>query len=242
MNTHIRLGNEKAAEKYEANVRKKAKKAAARDHAEEILGTSLITSIPELDIQLRARAASKSSRISLLKDQFHARISGETTRSYPGIGLEYRSKHDKLKMTTKDTSQGDEQYLRALVEAMILEDGAQIGDHMPNFAEHFIRTLPSLSLEFTNPKSSELKAEFSQLIASLAALHPRTIPSMSRYMESTSVRSCTTWKHGLGENYFEWPPFNSSVATLRRDSPAGKQRVNRYFVTLQQDNFVCRKR
>jgi hypothetical protein len=65
-------------------------------------------------------------------------------------------------MTTKDTSQSDEQYLRALVEAMILEDGAQIGDHMPNVKEHFIRTLPSLSLEFTNPKSSELKAEFSQ--------------------------------------------------------------------------------
>ncbi len=159
----------KAKEKYEENVRKKAKKAAARDHAEEILGTSLVTSTNELDIQLRARATSKASRVSFLKDQFHARISGESPRSYPGIGPEYRSKHGKLKMTTNDTSQGDEQYLRALVEAMITEDGGQIGDHMPNFTEHFIRTLPTLSLEFTNPKSCELKAEFSELIASLAA-------------------------------------------------------------------------
>ncbi len=134
-------------------MKKKAKKAAARDHAEEILGTSLVTSVHKLDVQLAARVSSKGSRISFLKDQFHARTSGEPPRSYPGIGPKFRSKHGKLKMTCNDKSQSDEQYLHALVQAIILADGAELGVHMPQFTEHFIRTLPTLSSEHLNPKS-----------------------------------------------------------------------------------------
>jgi hypothetical protein len=159
----------KATAKYEANVRKKAKKAAARDHAEEILGTSLVTSVRELEVQLAARVSSKASRIAFLKDQFHARTSGESPRSYPGLGPNFRSKHGKLKMTCNDKSQSDEQYLHALVKAMILADGAELGLHMPQFTEHFIRTLPTLSSDHLNPKSCELKANFSSFIASVAA-------------------------------------------------------------------------
>ncbi len=45
----------KAAERCEENVRKKAKCAAKRDHAETILCTSLVTSLSDLDNELRAR-------------------------------------------------------------------------------------------------------------------------------------------------------------------------------------------
>jgi hypothetical protein len=42
----------KAAERYAQNVRKKAKHAVKRDHAEEILTTSLVTFVSELETQL----------------------------------------------------------------------------------------------------------------------------------------------------------------------------------------------
>jgi hypothetical protein len=48
----------KTREKYEANVRKKAKRAAARDHAEEINSNSLVTNFVDFQDQLAARANS----------------------------------------------------------------------------------------------------------------------------------------------------------------------------------------
>ncbi len=95
--------------RYDKNVRKKAKHAAKRDHAEEILGTSLVTSVAELETQLQARCTSSSARTSFLRDQFHARVSGETPRLYPGIGPEYRSKFGKLKLTPSDGTTNKEQ-------------------------------------------------------------------------------------------------------------------------------------
>ena len=161
----------KADEKYANNVRKKAKHAALRDHAETILSTSLVTSVAALDIQLKARCASVAARIHFLKEQFHARVSGETPRLYPGLGAEYRSKFGKLKMTPSDGTATKEAYLRALITAMINEDGDVLANphYMPKFTEHYIRTLPSLSSEYTNPISSEMKAEFAKIIADSAA-------------------------------------------------------------------------
>ena len=49
MESHV-VRKRKAADRYAGNVRKKAKQAAKRDHAETILTTSLVTSIPELEI------------------------------------------------------------------------------------------------------------------------------------------------------------------------------------------------
>ena len=72
-------------------------------------------------------------------------------------------------MTSNDKSQSDEQYLHGLVKAMILADGAELGLHIPQCAEHYTRTLPSLTSDHLNPKSCELKANFSSLVASLAA-------------------------------------------------------------------------
>ncbi len=157
--------------RYDNNVRKKAKHAAKRDHAEEILGTSLVTSIAELETQLQARCTSSSARTSFLRDRFNARVSGETPRLYPGIGPEFRSKFGKLKLTPSDGTTNKESNLVALVKAMIEEDGDLLAnDHyMPKFTEHYIRVLPSLTIDYTNPVASELQNEFAKHIADIAA-------------------------------------------------------------------------
>jgi hypothetical protein len=81
-------------------------------------------------------------------------------RAYPGIGNEFRSKFGKLKLAPSGTTANKEEYLVALVKAMIKEDEDLPGtnDTMPNFTENFIRVLrlPSLSEGFTNPVSSNL--------------------------------------------------------------------------------------
>ncbi len=55
---------------------------------------------------------------------------------------------------------------------MIVEDCDLIGvneNRMPQLTQHFIRVVPEISSEFTNPKSQHLKAEFGQQIAELSA-------------------------------------------------------------------------
>ena len=170
-NESVVVRKRKAAERYNDNVRKKAKNAAKRDHAETILCTSLVTSIPELEDQLRARLNSTAARISFLKDQFHARVSGGTPRIYPGLGPEFRSKFGKLKLTPNDASHNKEEYLVALVKAMIKEDEELPGAHVngPNFTTNFIRVLPCLSEAFVNPVASAMKAEFAKHVADIAA-------------------------------------------------------------------------
>jgi hypothetical protein len=161
----------KGDERYAANVRKKSKQAAIRDHAETILTSCLVTSIEELEVQLAARSTASSARCAFLRDQFHARVSSDTPRNYPGLGKEFRSKHGKLKMTPSDHTTSKEDYLKALISAMITEDGDVIGEPhaLPKFTEHFIRVLPTLTPEYTNPVASALKAEFAKQIADLAA-------------------------------------------------------------------------
>jgi hypothetical protein len=90
----------KGDERYAANVRKKSKQAAIRDHAETILTSCLVTSVAELEVQLAARSSASSARCAFLS---------------------------------------------------------------------FIRVLPTLTPEYTNPVASELKAEFAKQIADLAA-------------------------------------------------------------------------
>ena len=161
----------KAEERTAANVRKKAKQAAVRDHAETILSTSLVTSLTELEIQLQARCSASSARCAFLRDQFHARVSGETPRLYPGLGTEFRSKHGKLKLTPSDGTTNKEAYLKALITAMITEDGDVIGNPnaLPSFTENYIRVLPTLSAEYTNPIAFCMKEDFARQIADAAA-------------------------------------------------------------------------
>jgi hypothetical protein len=160
----------KGIAKYEANVRKKAKKAALRDHAEEIAVNSLVNDAESFKTQLLARAKSSKARISFLKEQFHARISGDNPRLYTSLGSEFRQKHGKLRLTCQDKSMTEEAYLHALITAMIAEDADALGVNENNsqHKDEFIRSLPTLSVEFYNPKAANLKAEFSQLIAATA--------------------------------------------------------------------------
>jgi hypothetical protein len=161
----------KAANRYNENVRKKAKNAAKRDHAETILCSSLVTSLSQLDTELRARSHSSAARTAFLKDQFHARVSGGTPRIYPGIGPEFRSKFGKLKLAPSNATQNKEEYLVALVKAMIKEDEEIPGANSNglNFTSDYIRVLPSLSEAFINPVASALKAEFAKHVADIAA-------------------------------------------------------------------------
>jgi hypothetical protein len=102
----VEVRKQKAQTRYEDNIRKKAKRAAIRDHAETILHTSLVTSIAEFETQLKARSTSAGARISFMKEQFHARVSGETTRDYRGLGSQFRGVHGKLKLTPSDGATG----------------------------------------------------------------------------------------------------------------------------------------
>jgi hypothetical protein len=128
----------KAEEKYDTNVRKKAKKAALRDYAEEINSNSLVNDVGAFKTQLAARGNSAKARISFLKDQFHARISGEEPRIYTTLGAEYRTKYGKLRLTSQSRNMTEEVYLTSLLTAMIEENSdakglnANKGEVYPN--------------------------------------------------------------------------------------------------------------
>ncbi len=74
-------------------------------------------------------------------------------------------------MTPSDNTTLKEEYLKALIIAMIHADGDVLGEPnaMPQFSKKYIRVLPTLTPEYTNPVSCELKAEFAKQIADLAA-------------------------------------------------------------------------
>ena len=77
--------------------------------------------------QLAARGNSAKATISFLKEQFHARISGEEPRVYTTLGAEYRTKYGKLRLTSQSKDMTEEVYLTSLLTAMIEEDSDAIG-------------------------------------------------------------------------------------------------------------------
>jgi hypothetical protein len=109
--------------------------------------------------------------MKFLREQFHARVSGTIPREYPSLGKEFRTKFGKLKLTSSCKTQCKLEYLTNLIKAMIIEDSDFIGvneNRAAEFTQHFIRVVPEISSEFTNPKSVALKAEFSNEISILA--------------------------------------------------------------------------
>ena len=64
----------------------------------------------------------------------------------------------------------EETYLIGLITAMIAEDADDLGvnECSSTLKDEFIRLLPTISVEFYNPKAAHLKAEFTQQIAALA--------------------------------------------------------------------------
>jgi hypothetical protein len=161
----------KASEKFDANVAKQARIAASRDKAEETASNSLCTDLQELEHQLESRQNSKGGRLIFLKEQIYARIAGEHPRLYPGLGQEWRKRGGKLRVSSNNKSQSNEDYLTQLVIAMLKEDGDTLGVNNSNglsVTQEYIRALPCISLEYTNPKAVAWKQEFSKSIEELA--------------------------------------------------------------------------
>ena len=168
---HIANRKQKAKAKYDALVKQQATKAAKRDKAEMIASSGLCIELSELELQLKSRSNSKESRLTFLKDQVYARISGEHQRLYPNLGPEYRKLGGKLRISSKCKTQSDEDYLMLLVAAMIKEDSNTLGVNenvIASLKQDYIRALPSIAPEFTNPKAKALKWEFANTIADLA--------------------------------------------------------------------------
>ena len=162
---------EKAVTKYKALIKQQATKAANRDKAETTANTNLCIDVLQLDLQLKARCNSKKARETFLKEQVYARIAGDHPRLYPSLGKEWRKLGGKLRVSSNSTFQSDEDYLSLLVAAMIKEDGQTLGinEHKMNTAsQEYIRVLPSISLEYTNPKALTYKHDFGKSIADLA--------------------------------------------------------------------------
>jgi hypothetical protein len=157
--------------KYNALVKQQATKAAKRDHAEMTASSGLCIELSELQLQLKARSNSKESRVTFLKDQVYARISGEHQRLYPNLGPEFRKLGGKLRVSSKSKNQSDEDYLMLLVAAMIKEDSNTLGVNenvIASLKQDYILALPSIAPEFTNPKAKALKWEFANTVADLA--------------------------------------------------------------------------
>ena len=106
----MKFRKRKALEKYDTNVRKKAKRAALRDYAEEINSNSLVNDVEAFEAQLAARGNSVKARITFLKDQFHARVSGDEPRVYTSMGPEFRTKYGKLRLTSQCKKMTEEAY------------------------------------------------------------------------------------------------------------------------------------
>ena len=125
----------------------------------------------QLDLQLKARCNSKKARETFLKEQVYARIAGEHPRLYPSLGKEWRKLGGKLRISSNSKFQSDEDYLSKLVAAMIKEDSQSLGINelkMTSSSQEYIRVLPSISLEYTNPKALAYKLDFGNTVADLA--------------------------------------------------------------------------
>ncbi len=115
---HTTNRKQKALLKDNALVKQQATKAAMRDKAEMTASSGLCIELSELYLQLKSQCNNKEARLTFLKDQVYARISGEHQRQYPNLGSEYRKLGRKLRISSKSMSQSDKDYLMHLVAAM----------------------------------------------------------------------------------------------------------------------------
>ncbi len=170
-NAQVMNRKHKASEKFEVNVAKQARIAASRNKAEETATNSLCNDLQELEHQLQSWQNSKGGRLVFLKEQVYAIIAGEHPRLYPGLGQEWRKRGGKLRVSSNNKSQSSEDYLTQLVTTMLKEDGDTLGVNNSNaqsVTQDYIHALPTISLEYTNPKAVAWKQEFCKSIADLA--------------------------------------------------------------------------
>ncbi len=123
-------------------------------------------------------------------------------------------------MTPSDAKGKKEEYLVALMKAMLKEDEELPGTNgslPPNYTENFIRVLPSLSEAYTNPVALNLKAEFAKQIA-----------------DNTLDRFYTILKHAPLPNCFASPRSSSFVVLPVHVTAAGKQHASRWYETRRR--------
>ena len=168
---HIANRKAKAILKYKALIRQQAATAAKRDKAEMTANSDLCNDLVEMSHHLKSRCNSKPARVTFLKEQVYARISCENPRLYPCLGPEWRKLGGKIRVSAQSKDQSDEDYLTLLLAAMIKEDNRTLGvnnNNQMSFTQEYIRVLPSIALEFTNPIALAYKKEFANTVAELA--------------------------------------------------------------------------
>jgi hypothetical protein len=151
---HIANRKAKAILKYKALIRQQAAIAAKRDKAEMTANSDLCNDLVEMSHHLKSRCNSKPARVTFLKEQVYARISCENPRLYPCLGPEWRKLGGKIRVSAQSKDQSDEDYLTLLLAAMIKEGNRTLGvndNNQMSFTQEYIRVLPSIALEFTNP-------------------------------------------------------------------------------------------
>ena len=99
-----------------------------------------MTDVGAFQTQLAARDNSMKAQVLFLKEQFHARVSGDEPRVYTSLGPEFRTKHGKLRLTAQNKNMTEVAYLTSLLNAMMEEDGDAIGLNA-NKGEQYLSTL-----------------------------------------------------------------------------------------------------
>jgi hypothetical protein len=158
----IETRKRKAVEKHENTLRLKAIKAAKLDKAEHTAQHHLVLSLRSQNDQLKARSSNKQSQITFLKEQFDARVVGELKRTYSTIGEEYRKRGGGSRKGPGD-KHDELVYLTNLLQLMIKEDQDTLGLNsgtIPLRSFEYIRFLPTISAEYSNPKMKQIKEKY----------------------------------------------------------------------------------
>ncbi len=146
----------RAREKHLHLLHLKSVKAVKIDMAEHTAANNLILTTRKLQDELQGRQSNKQSQISLLKEQLNARVVGDLKRTYSTIGSRFRKQGGGFRMCPVDKKQ-ELAYLTELVTLMITEDQDNLGFNaveIPCSSFQYIRFLPTISKEFSNPKGT----------------------------------------------------------------------------------------
>jgi hypothetical protein len=124
------------------------------DMAQHTAANNLVVTTRNLLDELNGRNSNKQSQISFLKEQLNARVVGDLKRVYSTIGSRFRKRGGGFRMCPVDKKQ-ELEYLTELVTLMIKEDQDTLGLNavaIPTSSFEYIRFLPTISSEFSNPK------------------------------------------------------------------------------------------
>ena len=103
--------------------------------------------------ELNGRIYNKQSQITFLKEQFDARVVGDLKRTYNTIGSAFRKRGGGLRKCPVDKKED----LTELPVLMVKEDQDSLGLDavaIPNSSFEYIRFLPTISAQFSNPKGN----------------------------------------------------------------------------------------